>query len=122
MSENNTLKTLTQTVVDALEDKKAHDVLLMDVQGECSFADYFVLATGKTNRQLKALAQVVSNIAHDYGLPAKVEGTGAMEWLIVDLDVVVVHLFLPDVRAGLQLERLWTRPALQGSSNASHEA
>ncbi|MDQ6952001.1 MAG: ribosome silencing factor [Mariprofundaceae bacterium] len=122
MSENKTLETLTQAVTEALDDKKAQDVVLMDVQGQCSFADYFVLATGRTDRQLKAMAQAVSSIAHDYGMPAKIEGTGAMEWLIVDLGGVVVHLFLPDVRASLQLERLWTLPASKESLESSSSA
>ncbi|MDQ6974059.1 MAG: ribosome silencing factor [Mariprofundaceae bacterium] len=122
MSEKKTLETLSQAVVEALEDKKAQDILLMDVQGQCSFADYFVLATGRTDRQLKAIAQAVSRIAHDYGMPAKIEGTGAMEWLIVDLGGVVVHLFLPDVRASLQLERLWAQTTDHATANAHHEA
>jgi len=114
-------ETLTQAVVEALEDKKAQDVLVMDVQGKCSFADYFVLATGRTDRQLKAIAQSVSTIAHENGMPAKIEGLGAMEWLVVDLGNVVVHLFLPDVREGFQLERLWAKPASQDSVESSCE-
>jgi len=55
-------------------------------------------------------------------MPAKIEGTGAMEWLIVDLGGVVVHLFLPDVRDGLQLERLWTHAADHAAANTQHEA
>jgi len=121
MSENKILETLSQSVVEALDDKKAQDVLVMDVQGQCSFADCFVLATGRTDRQLKAMAQAIASIAHDHGMSAKIEGTGAMEWLIVDLGSVVVHLFLPDVRASLQLERLWTRPASKESMESCSE-
>jgi len=112
---------LSQVVVEALEDKKAQDIVVMDVQGKCSFADYFVLATGRTNRQLKAIAQAVSTIAHENNMPAKIEGLEAMEWLVVDLGNVVVHLFLPDVREGFQLERLWAKTPAQDSVESSSE-
>lgn len=110
MNEDAALDALTQEVVDALEDKKAADVLVVDVRGRCSFTDRLVLANGRTNRQLKALAQAVATVAHAHGLPANIEGGEAMEWLLVDLDDVVVHLFLPEVRESVQLERLWTEP------------
>ena len=110
MSEDKVLQAMTDAVVEAIEDKKAQDVVVMDVQGKCAFADRFVLATGRTDRQLKAIAQAVAGVAHANGLPAKIEGLEAMEWLLVDLGDVVVHLFLPDTRASFQLERLWARP------------
>ncbi len=111
INEDAALNALTEAVVEALDDKKAADVVVMDVRGRCSFTDRLVLANGRTNRQLKALAQAVSTVAHTRGMPANIEGGEAMEWLLVDLDVVVVHLFLPDVRENVQLERLWTSPS-----------
>jgi len=101
---------LTESVVMALEDKKAQQILVIDVRGRCDFADRFVIATGRSDRQLKALAQSVSEAAHQHGLAAKVEGLEAMEWLLVDLGDVVVHLFLPEVRESVQLESLWSQP------------
>jgi len=101
---------LTSDVVEALEDKKAQDVLVIDVRGRCDYADRFVVATGRTDRQLKAMAQGLSEVAHKYGMPAKVEGLEAMEWLLVDLNDVVVHLFLAEVRDAFQLDRLWSQP------------
>jgi len=105
------LETLTDDVVEAIEDKKAQDVLVLDVRGECAFTDRFILATGRTDRQLKAIAQSVSEAAHKHGLAVHIEGLEAMEWLLVDLGDIVVHLFLPEVRETFQLERLWGRPA-----------
>ena len=104
------LEALTQLVVDAIEDKKAVDILVLDVRGQCSFTDRFVVATGRTDRQLKAIAQSVAEAGHKVGLVAAIEGLEAMEWLLVDLGDVVVHLFLPDVRSEFQFERLWARP------------
>lgn len=104
------LEQLTSSVVEAMEDKKAQDILVMDVRGRCAFADRFILATGRTDRQLKAIAQSISEAAHAQGMHVKVEGLDAMEWLLVDLGDVVCHLFLPEVREVFQLERLWGRP------------
>lgn len=101
---------MTEALVAALEDKKALDVLVIDVQGRCDFADRFIVASGRSDRQVKALSQSVSEVAHQYGLSAKVEGLEAMEWLLVDLGDIVVHLFLPEVRESFELERLWRIP------------
>ncbi len=110
MAGNEKLEALTQSVIDAVEEKKAQDVLVLDVRGQCTFTDRFVLATGRTDRQLKAIAQSVAEAAHQHGLTVTIEGLEAMEWLLIDLGDVVVHLFLPDVREAFQFERLWARP------------
>ncbi len=105
------LQALTDQLVVALEDKKALEVLTLDVQGRCAFSDRFVLANGRNGRHLKALAQAVAAVAHEFNLPAAVEGGEALVWLVVDLQDVIVHLFLPEVREQFQLERLWQQPA-----------
>jgi len=109
------LEKLTEAVVNALEDMKAQDVLVIDVQGRCDFADRFVLATGRSDRQIKALSQSLIEVAHRFELPGKVEGLEAMEWLLVDMDDIIVHLFLPEVRDSFQLERLWGQPRAAAS-------
>lgn len=106
-AEKDQFESLTTAVIEALEDKKAQDILVIDVRGRCDFADRFVLASGRSDRQLKALSQSLAAVAHQYGLSAKVEGLDAMEWLLVDLGNIVVHLFLPDARESFQLENLW---------------
>jgi len=108
------IEQLTQDVVQAVEDKKAIDTLVINVQGRSAITDRFVLATGRNNRQLKAMAQSVVAIAHQHGMSAHVEGLEAAEWLLIDLGDVVVHLFLPDVRDTFQLERLWAAPERHG--------
>ncbi|GAV20100.1 ribosome-associated protein [Mariprofundus micogutta] len=107
---NENFEKITDEIIEALEDKKAQDVLVIDVRGRCDFTDRFIIASGRSDRQLKALSQSVSEVAHRYDLVAKVEGLEAMEWLIVDLGDVVVHLFLPEARESFQLERLWSAP------------
>jgi ribosome-associated protein len=108
--DNERFEKMTAALVEALEDKKAQDILVIDVHGRCDFADRFIVASGRSDRQIKALSQAVSEVAHQYGLPAKVEGLEAMEWLLVDMGDVVIHLFLPEVRESFQLERLWRVP------------
>jgi ribosome-associated protein len=110
MTKEEKLEALTQSVIEAVEDIKAQDILVLDVRGQCSFTDRFVVATGRTDRQLKAIAQSVAAAAHQRGLTASIEGLEAMEWLLIDLGDIVVHLFLPDVRKEFQFERLWARP------------
>ena len=118
VSDNERFEKMTEALIGALEDKKAQDVLVIDVRGRCDFADRFIVASGRSDRQIKALSQSVSEVAHQYGLPAKVEGLEAMEWLLVDMGDIVVHLFLPDVRESFQLERLWRVPQ-KGADTAS---
>lgn len=101
------LEALTTAVVDAVEDKKALDVAVVDVRGNCAFADRFIIATGRTDRQLKAIAEGAAQAAHRFGLPARIEGLDAMEWLLIDLGDIVLHVMLPEVRESVQLERLW---------------
>jgi len=105
-----TFEQMTDAIIEALEDIKAVDVLVIDVRGRCDFADRFILASGRSNRQLKALAKSVGEVAHQFDLPAKVEGMEAAEWLLVDLGDIIVHLFLPEARESFQLERLWSAP------------
>lgn len=105
---NENFEKMTDELIEALEGKKAQDVLVIDVRGRCDFTDRFIIASGRSDRQLKALSQSVAEVAHQYDLTAKVEGLEAMEWLIVDLGDVVVHLFIPEARESFQLERLWS--------------
>ncbi|ATX80811.1 ribosome-associated protein [Mariprofundus aestuarium] len=108
--DNERFEKMTEALVTALEDKKAQDILVIDVRGRCDFTDRFIVASGRSDRQIKALSQSISEVAHEYDLPAKVEGLEAMEWLLVDLGDIVVHLFLPEIRESFQLERLWRVP------------
>jgi len=107
---NQLFEQMTSALIEALEDKKAMDVLVIDVRGRCDFADRFILASGRSDRQLKALAQSAGEVAHRFGMSAKVEGLEASEWLLVDLGDMIIHLFLPEARESFQLERLWSAP------------
>lgn len=102
------IPTLRNAVVNALEDKKAKDIVALDVRKLTSLFDYVVIASGDSTRQTKALARNVQDKlkelgAHVYG----VEGEQSGEWVLVDLGDIVVHVMQPTVRQYYNLEELW---------------
>jgi len=96
-------------VLDALDDLKAKDVVVIDVRDKSTVTDIMVVATGTSNRQVKSLADNVTVKSKASGvIPIGVEGADAGEWVLVDLGDVVVHVMLDPVRRFYQLERLWS--------------
>jgi len=94
--------------VDALEDKKGEDILLIDIKEIASFTDYFVICTGTSGRMLDALAQSVQETIRDqHKKKGRIEGQSHDGWMVVDFGDVVVHLFSPDQRDYYKLEELW---------------
>ena len=99
---------LLQLVIDALEEVKAQNITPLDVREITSVADTMVIASGTSNRQVKALADNVVEKAKDAGRqPMGVEGKESGEWVLVDLADVVVHIMQPATREFYDLERLW---------------
>src|SRR5690242_21877763 len=95
-------------VVDAASDKKAQDILLLDVRGVASFADYFVICSGTSERQIRAIADGIDEGLGAQGIdPYKREGTPADGWVLLDYSDVIVHIFAPEQRAFYGLEKLW---------------
>ncbi len=100
---------LARRVVELAEDKKAADIVLLDLTGLTTVADYFVIASGGSERQLDAIATgVISGMrdekVHAFGR----EGTAASHWVLVDFGSVIVHVFTPPERDYYQLERHWS--------------
>lgn len=96
--------------MDALEEKKGEDILLINIQEIANFADYFVLCSGSSDRMLEALADnVLTKARETYKLKGKREGRSNDGWLVIDFGDVVVHIFTPDQREYYQLEKLWDR-------------
>jgi ribosome-associated protein len=101
---------VARSVVNVLEDKKGEQILLMDIHEVASFADYFVICTGTSDRMLDALAQAcVENAHQSFALDTRIEGDPSDGWMLVDLGDVVVHLFSPDQRNYYRLEQLWEK-------------
>jgi len=99
---------LAATCARLLQEKKAEDILVLHVEHITSIADYFVIATGRNVRHLRALAQEIEEAVNRLRLsPLGVEGTPESGWVLVDLGAVVVHLFDPVRRELYSLEVLW---------------
>ena len=100
-------------LVDAIEayaeDKKAIDLVRLDVGELLGYTDHFVIATGNTDRQVKAIHDgILEGMKKDHGLnPRRVEGLPEATWILMDYLDVVVHLFTPDAREYYRLEQLW---------------
>lgn len=112
-------------VVRALLERKAREVVALDVRELTSFADTFVLATGASNRQVKAATEAVVKASKEAGeVPLGVEGEDEARWVLIDLADTVVHVFLPDLREHYDLDRLWAdAPELEvGAGEAGLEA
>ena len=100
---------LKDLVLDALDDIKGNEIVTLDVEGQTDIADFMVVASGTTNRQVKALTDnvVVKAKAAGYTVNS-VEGDDTSEWVLIDLGDVICHVMLPKVREFYDLERLWS--------------
>jgi ribosome-associated protein len=99
---------IARDLVETLEDKKAEDILLIDIHEVAYFADYFIISTGNSNRQLDSLAAALTETAKQkHGLTPKREGDADYGWVVVDMGDIVVHLFSEDQRDYYRLEELW---------------
>ena len=99
---------LLQLAVDALDDLKAQDVKVMDVRELTDMTDYMIIASGRSGRQVAAMAEHLTLTAKSNENPALgVEGLDDAQWVLVDLCDVVVHIMQPETRDEYQLEKLW---------------
>jgi ribosome-associated protein len=100
---------LTDLVVDALDDVKAQDIVRLDVRNMTTVTDYMVVASGTSNRHVKALVDRVAERAKEAGhRPIGIEGEDGGEWVLLDLRDALVHVMLPKVREFYNLEKLWS--------------
>lgn len=99
---------MARDIIDALEDKKGEDIVLMDIKEIASFTDYFVICTGTSDRMLDALANsAIDEVRKKYKRKAKKQGLSRDGWVVVDFGDIVLHLLSPDQRDYYQLEELW---------------
>ena len=100
---------LADRVAEIASDKKAIDVRILDLRGIVSYTDYFVICSGNTERQTKAIHDAIhEELKKAHGLlPRRVEGAGEARWVLMDYLDCVVHIFTPEAREYYRLEQLW---------------
>jgi len=99
---------LAHTVVNALEEKKGENIILLDIQKVASFTDFFVICSGTSDRMLDALATgVLEKVRQTHHIKGRKEGAGVAGWEVIDFGSVMVHLFAPEQRNFYKLEELW---------------
>jgi ribosome-associated protein len=103
-----TEKNLLKTVVKAADDKRAEDIIVLNMQGISMIADYFVICHGNSDKQVQAIAREIKEKVEELQHPVKrIEGFEEARWILVDLGDVVVHIFHKEERNYYKLERLW---------------
>lgn len=99
---------LHRLVLGQLDDDQAQEVITIPLEGKSSIADHMVIASGRSTRQVAAMAQKLAEKIKQAGFgSARVEGLPAADWVLIDAGDVVVHLFRPEVRSFYNLERMW---------------
>ena len=100
---------LADRIASLASDKKAQDIRVFDLRGIVSYTDFFVICTGNTERQTKAIHDAIHQELKDADglLPRRVEGVGESRWILMDYLDCVVHVFTPDARSFYRLENLW---------------
>ena len=97
-------------MVASLDNDKAEDVLVIDLRGRSSITDRMVIASGRSARQVGAMADHLLERFKAAGVTVSVEGMGRGDWVLIDAGDVVVHLFRPEIRAFYDLEGMWSEP------------
>ena len=106
-SEDRSLE-LAEQIAEIASDKKAIDVRILDLRGVVGYTDYFVICSGNTERQTKAIHDGIhEELKRDGVLPRRVEGERQAHWILMDYLDAVVHIFTPDARSYYRLEQLW---------------
>ena len=99
---------LHDLVLRSLDDDKAVEIVSIPLQGKSNIADYMVIASGRSTRQVASMAQKLGErIKRELGRSVRVEGLPVADWVLIDADDVIVHLFRPEVRSFYNLERMW---------------
>ena len=102
---------LLDVILTSLSSSKAEEIVKIDLRGKSEIADWMVVASGRSSRQVSAIAeQLVDTLKQDHGRLAKVEGRDTGDWVLVDFGDAIIHVFRPEVREFYQLEKMWLTP------------
>ena len=103
-----TVDELHDAVLRSLDDDQALDIVSIPLAGKSSIADHMVIASGRSTRQVASMAtKLADRLKQDYGKLVRIEGLPTADWVLIDADDIIVHLFRPEVRTFYNLERMW---------------
>ena len=102
------VEALHRLVLQSLDDDKAEEVISIPLAGKSSIADHMVIASGRSSRQVAAMAnKLAERLKRELGRHVRIEGLPVADWVLVDADDIIIHLFRPEVRSFYNLERMW---------------
>ncbi|MYM55019.1 ribosome silencing factor [Rhodobacteraceae bacterium GS-10] len=103
-----TSEQLLARILSSLEDDKAEDIVQIDLRGKSSIGDYMVVCSGRSSRQVAAIAEkLVERLKQEFHRTSRVEGKDTGDWVLIDTGDVIVHIFRPEVREFYQIEKMW---------------
>ncbi|MGQ9482119.1 ribosome silencing factor [Chloroflexus sp.] len=101
---------IARRIVELVEDKQAHDIVLLDIRSQTTIADYFIICTADNDRQMRAIIDHIDEkISTEHWLSPRFEGSAETGWVVLDYRDIVVHIFSQSQREYYRLERLWSK-------------
>lgn len=107
-------------VLQSLDDDQAQEVVSIALEGKSSIADHMIVASGRSSRQVASIAQKLAERIKKAGRSARLEGLTTADWVLIDAEDVIIHLFRPEVRSFYNLERMWGMG--EGADDAASQA
>jgi ribosome-associated protein len=108
LSDDASSRDLLARILASLDDDKAEEVVTIDLRGRSDMADYMVVCSGRSSRQVAAISEkLVDRLKQETRRTAKIEGKETGDWVLIDTGDVIVHVFRPEVRDFYQLEKMW---------------
>lgn len=116
---NSDVEELHRLVLQSLDDDQAQEIITIPLAGKSNIADHMVVASGRSTRQVASMAvKLADKIKERFGKIVRIEGLPAADWVLIDADDVIVHIFRPEVRSFYNLERMWAFGDESGASVA----
>jgi len=110
---------LLERILLSLDEDKAEDVVQITLAGKSEMADFMVVCSGRSSRQVASISEkLVDRLKQDHGILCKLEGKDAGDWVLIDAGDVIVHVFRPEVREFYQLEKMWLAPSATEAAEA----
>ena len=109
-------------VISSLKEFKAQDIVKIDLVGKTSMADFMLIASGTSSRQIRAIAEnTVTEIKKSSNVNVNIEGVSQSDWVLIDAGDIIIHLFRPEVREFYNLEKMWQVDSTEDASTETIE-